>query len=110
MKAMNWNEYVNYCNEMEAKRKAARKLMRDNHPVFCTVMDIVSDIMIFISFAILAYMTFQYVAEKIERVKQIVNKVTANTKAKFDGDRDERVVEEDPDEYLEAHADEAFMA
>ena len=109
MKAMNWNAYVELCDNAAAKRKAARKLMRDNHPVFCTVMDIVSDIMIFISFAMLAYMTFQYVAEKIEHVKQIVHKATANTKAKFDGDRDEPVAE-DPDEYLKDHADEAFMA
>ena len=109
MKKISWNEYVELCDHAAAKRKAARKLMRDNHPVFCMVMDIVSDIMIFISFAMLAYMAFQYVAEKVEHMKQIFNEAMAKSKAKFDGDRNEPV-EDDRDEGLEAHADEAFMA
>ena len=76
-----------------------------------TTMDIVSDIMIFISFAMLAYMAFQYVAEKVEHVKQIFNEATVNTKAKFDGSRDEQIEDDNQkfDDFIE-HADDTVEA
>lgn len=97
MKAMNWNEYVELCNAAEAKRKAARKLMRDNHPTFCMIMDIISDIMIIVSLALLAFSAIQWASMKVEKFKRIINDV--KVKDKFDRDRyepiDEPVTETD---------------
>ena len=97
MKAMNWNEYVELCNAAEAKRKAARKLMRDKHPTFCMIMDIISDIMIIVSLALLAFSAIQWVSMKLDQFKCIIHK--AVIKAKFDRDRyepiDEPVTETD---------------
>ena len=97
MKAMNWNEYVVMCNEAEAKRKAARKLMRDKHPTFCMIMDIISDIMIIVSLSLLAFSAIQWVSMKVEQFKCIIN--DSKVKTKFDRDRyepiDEPVTETD---------------
>ena len=91
MKAMNWNEYVELCNAAEAKRKAARKLMRDKHPTFCMIMDIISDIMIIVSLALLAFSAIQWVSMKVEQFKHIISNVKANEK--FDHDRYEPIDE-----------------
>lgn len=97
MKAMNWNEYVELCNAAEAKRKASRKLMRDKHPTFCMIMDIISDIMIIVSLALLAFSAIQWVSMKVEQFNRIINDV--KVKDKFDRDRyepiDEPVTETD---------------
>ena len=84
MKAM-FMKYVDYCNEMEAKRKAARKLMRDKHPTFCMIMDIISDIMIIVSIALLAFSVIQWVSMKLDQFKRLIHK------AKFDRDRYEPI-------------------
>ncbi len=116
MKTMTWNEYVELCDNAAAKRKAARKLMRDNHPVFCMIMDIVFDIMVIVSLALLAFSAIQWVAMKVEQIKNIIHE--AAPKAKFDGDRDEPVEDgtkfedylEYSDEYRAAHADDIVEA
>ena len=102
MKAMNWNEYVELCNAAEAKRKAARKLMRDKHPTFCMIMDIISDIMIIVSLALLAFSAIQWVSMKLDQFKRLINK--AVTKAKFDRDRYDPIDEpaDDTDNSYEA--------
>ena len=104
-----FNAYVNYCNDCEAKRDAARKANREAHPVFYGIIDAISVIITIISIIMMIYSAIQWAAEKVEHMKQIFNEAMAKSKVKFDGDRDEPV-EEDPDEYLEAHADESFMA
>lgn len=91
MKTMTWNEYVELCNAAEAKRKAARKLIRDKHPTFCMIMDIVSDIMLFVSLVMMAFCAIQWVNMKVEQFKDIIN--NANVKTKFD--RDRHMVESD---------------
>ena len=91
MKAMNWNEYVELCDMNAAKRKAARKLMRDKHPTFCMIMDIISDIMIIVSLALLAFSAIQWVSMKVEQFKCIINDVKVKTK--FDRDRYEPIDE-----------------
>ncbi len=93
MKAMNWNEYVELCNAAEAKRKAARKLMRDKHPTFCMIMDIVSDVMLVIGLALLAFSAIQWVSMKANQIKCIISNVKAN--AKFDRDRYEQIDDTD---------------
>ena len=97
MKAMNWNEYVVMCNEAEAKRKAARKLMRDKHPTFCMIMDIISDIMIIVSLALLAFSAIQWVSMKLDQFKHLIHK--AVIKAKFDRDRYEPI--DEPADYID---------
>ena len=91
MKAMNWNEYVELCNAAEAKRKAARKLMRDKHQTFCMIMDIISDIMIIVSLALLAFSAIQWVSMKIDQFKRLIHKTV--TKAQFDRYRYEPIDE-----------------
>lgn len=86
MKAM-FMKYVELCNEEEAKRKAARKLMREKHPTFCMIMDIISDIMIIVSLVLLAFSAIQWVAEKANQFKRLIHK------AKFDRDRYEPIDE-----------------
>ena len=93
MKAMNWNEYVELCNVAEAKRKAARKLMRDKHPTFCMIMDIVSDVMLVVGLALLAFSAIQWVSMKANQNKCIISNVKAN--AKFDRDRYEQIDDTD---------------
>lgn len=88
MKTMTWNEYVELCNAAEAKRKAARKFMREKHPTFCMIMDIISDIMLAVSLALLAVYAIQWVSMKVEKFKHIINDV--KVKAKFDRDRCEQ--------------------
>lgn len=100
MKAMNWNEYVELCNAAEAKRKAARKLMRDEHPTFCMIMDIISDIMLVVGLALLAFSAIQWVSMKANQIKCIINNVKAN--AKFDRDRYEPIDEPAADKPYEA--------
>ena len=82
---MNWNEYVELCEINAAKRKAARKLMRDKHPTFCMIMDIISDIMIIVSLALLAFSAIQWVSMKLDQFKRLIHKAVIKTK--FDRDR-----------------------
>ena len=89
MKTMTWNEYVELCNEAEAKRKAARKLMREKHPTFCMIMDIISDIMIIVSLALLAFSAIQWISMKVEQFKRLIHKAVIKTK--FDRDRYEPI-------------------
>lgn len=91
MKAMNWNEYVELCNAAEAKRKAARKLMRDKHPTFCMIMDIISDIMLFVSLVMLTFCAIQWVSMKLDQFKRLIHETVI--KAKFDRDRYEPIDE-----------------
>lgn len=104
-----FNAYVNYCNDCEAKRDAARKANREAHPVFYGIMDAISIIMTIIGIVMMIYSAIEWVAEKVSRIKCIINEATAKSKAKFDGDRDEPAVE-DPDEGLVGMSLEAFMA
>ena len=90
-------KYVDYCNEMEAKRKAARKLMRDKHPTFCMIMDIISDIMIIVSLALLAFSAIQWVSMKLDQFNRLIHK--AVIKAKFDRDRYEPI--DEPSDYTD---------
>lgn len=69
-----WNEYVAMCNDNAAKRKAARKLFRDKYPTFCKVMDIISDIMLIVSFGIFVYCCITAAAAKVRQIKMITAK------------------------------------
>lgn len=100
-------KYVELCNAAEAKRKAARKLMREAHPVFYGIMDAISVIITVIAMIAMIYSAIQWVAEKANQFKRLIHKVVIKTK--FDDDRCEPV-EEDADDYLKAHADEVFKA
>ncbi len=104
-----FKKYADHCNACEAKRDAARKANREAHPVFYGIMDAISIIMTIIGIVMMIYSAIEWATEKVKHMTQIFNEATAKSKAKFDGDRDEPAAE-DPDEYLEAHADEAFMA
>ena len=74
MKAMNWNEYVELCEMNAEKRKAARKLFRNKYPTFCKVMDVISDIMMAISFVIFVYCCITAVAAKVRQIKMVSTK------------------------------------
>lgn len=89
MKIMTWNEYVELCNNNAAKRKAARKLMRDKHPTFCMIMDIISDIMLVVSLVMLAFCAIQWAAEKANQIKRLIHEAVIKTK--FDRDRYEPI-------------------
>ena len=104
---MNWNEYVNYCNEMESKRDAARKANRAAHPTFYKIMDVISTIMLVVGMIMLIYSAIQWVEEKVNMIKNIVNEATAKSKAKFDGDRYEPIDEpaDDTDKECETFDD-----
>lgn len=78
-------KYVELCNAAEAKRKAARKLMRDKHPTFCMIMDIISDIMLFVSLVMLMFCAIQWVAEKANQIKRLIHEAVIRTN--FDRDR-----------------------
>lgn len=71
---MNWNEYVAMCNDNAAKRKEARKLFRNKYPTFCKVMDVISDIMMAISFVIFVYCCITAAAAKVRQIKMITAK------------------------------------
>ena len=74
MKNISWNEYVAMCEMNAAKRKAARKLFRDKHPAFCTMMDVISDIMLIVSFILFVYCCITAAAAKVRQIKTITAK------------------------------------
>lgn len=76
-----WNEYVAFCNAQEAKRKEARKIMREAHPTFYKIMDVVSTIMVIVGVILMIYSAVQYAAEKISQAKMVANKMVAEINA-----------------------------
>ncbi len=74
MKNISWNEYVAMCEKNSQKRKEARKLLREKYPTFCKVMDIISDIMLIVSFILFAYCCITAAAAKVRQIKTITAK------------------------------------
>lgn len=74
MKNISWNEYVAMCEMNAAKRKEARKLFRDKHPTFCKAMDVISDIMLIVSFILFVYCCITAAAAKVRQIKTITAK------------------------------------
>lgn len=84
-----FEKYINYCNEMEAKRDAARKADREAHPIMYKIIDVVSIIMMIIGAIIVVADAIRLVEEKANQIKCIISNVKAN--AKFDRDRYEPI-------------------
>lgn len=97
-----FEKYINYCNEMEAKRDAARKADREAHPIMYKIVDIVSIIMVIIGAIVVVADAIRLIEEKANQIKCIINNVKAN--AKFDRDRYEPIDEpaDDTDNSYEA--------
>lgn len=84
-----FEKYINYCNEMEEKRDAARKADREAHPIMYKIIDVVSIIMMVIGAIIVVADAIRLVEEKANQIKCIISNVKAN--AKFDRDRYEPI-------------------
>ena len=86
-----FEKYINYCNEMEAKRDAARKADREAHPIMYKIIDVVSIIMMIIGAIIVIADAIRFVEEKANQINNIIN--DAKFAAKFDRDRYEPIDE-----------------
>ena len=100
-----FEKYINYCNEMGAKRDAARKADREAHPIMYKIIDVVSIIITVIAMIAMIYSTIQWVAEKVSQIKRLIHETVIKTK--FDRDRYEPIDEpvDDTDKECETFDD-----